>query len=422
MRGKAGAGMQDSARGMARDVPRSRRRRGPPRAAILALAALAANCQASPSGSAAADDAADFRRQGEYAGTFGTPPAGLGAQVIARGNGSFTAVFLSGGLPGAGWDSQGRAEAEGDMRGDTVFFPAPAAGGYAARIAPDGSFLAGTTPQGDSFSLAKIMRESPTLGAPAPERALVLFDGKDLSAFVAGTAALDSGLLLPQGSAGSGAVTMRSFGDFSLHLEFLVPFMPDHTGQARGNSGVYLQGRYELQILDSFGLDIFRTDAAASQECGAFYQLAAPGLNMSFPPLSWQTYDVDFVRARFDSAGRNQVRPAVVTVRLNGVAIHSGRELAANTLLGDPVGPAAGPLRFQAHGDPVKFRNIWIVENPAASVRPAPPGRAAGSRGDLGGAALPADRVRADGKKTEAWSAGSPWFPGSAAGASAKWR
>lgn len=338
---------------------------------LIGLALLAVRCQASPS--AVAETAADSKFQGEFAGTAVSGGAALGAQVVANGNGAFTAVFLPGGLPGAGWDTAaGRSQMAGSSQGDSVLFPPAGTLGYTASISPDGSTLKGKTPQGAAFALPRVARQSPTLAAAPPANALVLFDGKDLSAFVAGSASLDSGLLLPQGSASSGAVTKRSFGNFTLHLEFLEPFMPEHTGQARGNSGVYLQGRYELQILDSFGLDIHRGNPGEeTQECGAFYQLVGPRLNMSLPPLAWQTYDVEFTKARFDSAGKTQVQPARVTVRLNGVIIHESQDLKNNTLLGDPAGPGDGPLRFQAHGDPVRFRNIWIVEDGGTPILPA---------------------------------------------------
>lgn len=361
---------------------------------VFASAALALRCQASPAAPAAPADAAqDFAYQGEYAGALGAGGARLGAQIVARGQGRFTAVFLSGGLPGAGWDQAGRSEIAGSLQADGVHFPAPAAGGYAAVLSADGATLAGTTPQGEAFALPKARRESPTLGAAPPAGALVLFDGRDLDAFVKGSAVLDSGLLLPQGSASSGAVTTRAFGSFTLHLEFREPFMPDYAGQARGNSGVYLQGRYELQILDSFGLDILRDGpGGATQECGAFYQLVAPRLNMSLPPLAWQTYDVGFAKAVFDSAGKTLLAPAKVTVRLNGVLIHENQELKSSTLLGDPVSAADGPIRFQAHGDPVVYRNIWIVEGDPSPIRPAP---RTGSRAP--GAAFPAgDQARSD--------------------------
>jgi hypothetical protein len=342
---------------------------------LLGLAILAVRCQASPS--SIAETPSDFKFQGEFAGQIASAGAALGAalgaQVVANGNGAFTAVFLPGGLPGAGWDTTAvRSQSAGSLQGDSVLFPPAGTLGYSASISPDGSTLNGKTPQGAPFALPRVARQSPTLAAAPPANALVLFDGKDLSAFVAGSASLDSGLLLPQGSASSGAVTKKSFGDFTLHLEFLEPFMPDHTGQARGNSGVYLQGRYELQILDSFGLDIHRGNPGEeTQECGAFYQLVGPRLNMSLPPLTWQTYDIEFTKARFDSAGKTQLQPARVTVRLNGVAIHENQDLKNNTLLGDPAGPGDGPLRFQAHGDPVKFRNIWIVENTGTPILPA---------------------------------------------------
>jgi hypothetical protein len=344
---------------------------------VLGLAVLVLRCQASSS--ASSESGSDFSLQGEYAGTLATGGASLGVQVVANGQGRFTAAFLTGGLPGAGWDGMGRSEGAGSSQSGGAGFPA-GAGGFSAALSSDGSVLNGKS-QGDSFSLRKVLRQSPTLLAPAPANATVLFDGGNLDAFVKGTAVLDSGLLLPQGSASSGAVTTRAFGDFTLHLEFREPFMPDNTGQARGNSGVYLQGRYELQILDSFGLDIHRGAAGEeTQECGAFYQLVGPRLNMSFPPLSWQTYDVVFTKAVFDSAGKVQLKPALVTVRLNGVLIHENQELKANTLLGDPVTSADGPIRFQAHGDPVKFRNIWIVEGAGTPIRPALPKQRMGGR------------------------------------------
>jgi hypothetical protein len=377
---------------------------------LLALGLLAVRCQASPS--AVADVTSDSKFQGEFAGQT-VSGAALGAQVVANGNGAFTAVFLPGGLPGAGWDTAaGRSQMTGSSQGDSILFPPAGTIGYIASISPDGSTLNGKTPQGSAFALPRVARQSPTLAAAPPANALVLFDGKDLSAFAAGSASLDSGLLLPQGSASSGAVTKKSFGDFTLHLEFLEPFMPDHTGQARGNSGVYLQGRYELQILDSFGLDIHRGNPGEeTQECGAFYQLVGPRLNMSLPPLAWQTYDIEFAKARFDSAGKTQVQPARVTVRLNGVAIHENQDLKNNTLLGDPAGPGDGPLRFQAHGDPVKFRNIWIVENGGTPILPALRKRPhTGARIGIARSAGPG-LATLDGRKAAGFSSSGFYYP-----------
>lgn len=332
--------------------------------------AIYPGCQATPT--SVSELASDLKFQGEYAVPSDSAGVRLGIQVVAKGQGAFTAVILPGGLPGAGWNEGARIEQSGSVQGDSVVFPAQGTNAYGITLVPDGSRLNGKTPQGDSFRLDKVLRQSPTLGASPPTHAAVLFDGKDLSSFVSGSAVLDSGLLLPQGTTSSGATTLRTFGDFRLHLEFLIPFQPDRSGQARGNSGIYLQGRYELQILDSFGMDLLRGDGTtATRECGAFFELAGPRLNMSLPPLRWQTYDVDFTAARFDAEGKTQIQPALVTVRLNGVVIHENRELTRNTLLGDAVAPGKGPLRFQAHGDPVKFRNIWIVETETLGIRPS---------------------------------------------------
>jgi hypothetical protein len=130
--------------------------------------------------------------------------------------------------------------------------------------------------------------------------------------------------------------------------------MPEATGQFRGNSGVYLQGRYEIQVLDSFGL------AGESNECGAIYEQRAPRVNMSFPPLAWQSYDIDFEAAHFDASGA-KTADAVVTVRHNGVVIHDRVALEGPTGRGEPEGPEPGPLLLQDHWNPVVYRNLWLV-------------------------------------------------------------
>ena len=156
---------------------------------------------------------------------------------------------------------------------------------------------------------------------------------------------------------GSGSlVSKQKFTDFFLHIEFRTPFMPDQTGQKRGNSGVYLQGRYEVQILDSYGLE------GADNECGGIYQVARPRVNMCAPPLQWQTYDITFTAARFDTDGV-KLKPAQITVIHNGVPIHE------NLILPGPTGGALdrnenepGGIMLQDHGNLVQFRNIWVVE------------------------------------------------------------
>jgi hypothetical protein len=341
-----------------------------------------------------ADAGADFKIQGEYSGKIETVTP-MGVQVVALGDGQFKAVFLPGGLPGQGWNGKDRIEAPGSLQAGTATF---SGGGYSATIASEGASITGTTDKGALFTFNKAERKSPTEGAPAPSGAIVLFDGTGVAAWKDGTASMDlRKLFRPEGvTASAGAITRQSFQDFTLHLEFREPFMPAARGTQRGNSGVYLQGRYELQVLDSFGANL-ATGAdtmAPKRECGAFWEHVGPSLNMAYPPLSWQTYDIAFTAARFDNAGKRTSK-AVITVRWNGEVVHDKWNMADRTLAGDPEGPAAGPLRFQGYGDPVFYRNIWLVEG-AAPVKPRvrkSTGRAV--RGEDGGSFV---MTRADGK------------------------
>src|SRR5262249_13390904 len=196
--------------------------------------------------------------------------------------------------------------------------------------------------------LMQVQRSSRTLRKAPPPGAEVLFFGRDAREFTGGRVTFDHYLV-------AGADTKDAYGDFELHLEFRTPYMPSARGQGRGNSGVYVQQRYEVQVLDSFGLD------GADNECGSLYKQRAPLLNMAFPPLSWQTYDVDFTAPRFDSAG-TKTRNGRITVKHNGVVVQNDVELTAKTGGGSPEGPSPRPLRLQDHGNPVHFRNIWIVE------------------------------------------------------------
>ena len=148
--------------------------------------------------------------------------------------------------------------------------------------------------------------------------------------------------------------TKKEFDDFRLHLEFQVPPSPPSAReQGRGNSGVYLQGRYEVQILDSF-----RRPLRGRDDAGAIYGVRNARRNMSRPVGSWQSYDITFRAARFN--GDRKVAPARVSVRWNGVPVHRGVVLRRPTRLGAPEGPSAGPIVLQDHGRPVRYRNIWI--------------------------------------------------------------
>jgi hypothetical protein len=284
----------------------------------------------------------DFAVQGEYEGSIGTK-AKIGAQVIALGGGRFDAVIYTQGLPGAGWDGKTKVR----LHGETSDNAAHLKGKNFEGTVKDGLF-SGTAEDGVKFELKKVERKSPTLGATPPPGAIVLFDGKNTAAWRVGK--LEDGSLL-----GVPAITKETFEDFLLHIEFETPFMPRARGQGRGNSGVYLADQYEVQVLDSFGLE------GDDNECGGIYKAARPIVNMCFPPLTWQTYDVDFRVARFSPDGKTKKENAFVTVRHNGVPIHYNLELKSATPGGHRSDEHPGPIFLQDHGNPVRFRNIWIL-------------------------------------------------------------
>jgi len=202
------------------------------------------------------------------------------------------------------------------------------------------------------FELKKLRKVSPTLGAKPPEGAIVLFDGKDYSKWV--TTKDDKDVPNPWKPVGdamevrNGNIhTKQQFRDFKLHLEFRTPLEPTHRGQGRGNSGVYLPGGNEIQVLDSFGLP------PSHRDCGGFYGQAAPLVNACLPPEEWQTYDVTYIAPRFDKSGEC-IKNARVTVVHNGINIH------------DQFQPRRKPVReggilLQDHGNKVRYRNIWLV-------------------------------------------------------------
>jgi hypothetical protein len=209
------------------------------------------------------------------------------------------------------------------------------------------------------FELRQTQRISPALGKRPPTGAVILFDGSNLDAWESQNAGqavkwkmLPSGVVEVAG--GGNIISKEKFGDHQLHVEFRLPYMPREFGQARGNSGVYLQSRYEVQVLDSYGLE------GADNECGGIYQVARPLVNMCAPPLQWQTYDITFHAARLDANGR-KVTSARITVVHNGVVIHDNLELPRVTggAVSEQEGQSAG-LMLQDHGNPVQFRNVWV--------------------------------------------------------------
>lgn len=291
---------------------------------------------------------ADYPLQGEFAGSFQNDEGEIkfGVQVIALGNGKFRAVGLPGGLPGDGWTRENRVEVESEtVNGQPVF-----KNDHSTTVLTKDA-LDIQTPGGEPITkLKRLERKSPTLGAKPPEGAVVLFDGKSADNFEGGK--VENGLLLP------GITSKQKFGDCTLHLEFMLSYMPNARGQGRSNSGCYIQGRHEVQILDSFGLE------GKIDECGAIYNVAKPGVNMCFPPLAWQTYDIDYTAAKYEDD--KKTANAKMTVRHNGVVIHRDVEIPdATRAAPQKEGPGPGPIYIQDHSNPLRFRNIWVVEKKA---------------------------------------------------------
>ena len=191
-----------------------------------------------------------------------------------------------------------------------------------------------------------------------PENAVQIFNNQDVSNWTQrnGDAAnwivQDGVVAVNEGD----IMTQERFADFFLHLEFMTPDMPDATGQAKGNSGVFLQGRYEIQVLDSYGIE-----TPGKGDCGAIYDQYAPLVNACKPPLEWQTYDVCFRSARVSENGE-VLEKTRLTVLQNGIVIHNNVELPGVTVLAidEQVGNP-GPILLQDHGNDVKYRNIWVL-------------------------------------------------------------
>lgn len=315
----------------------------------------------------------DFKIQGEYVGTAGEDK--LGCQVIALGDGAFQAVLLPGGLPGEGWDGRSKILCDGKLDGAiAVFVPTEGERKYLAKPANEFSATSMFPPQGQKqvtatidggkmtgqidgkteFQLKRVERKSPSLGIKPPENAIALFDGSNTEEWTRGRLDKETGFL---NTDGSDILTKRKFNNYVMHVEFLLPYRPEARGQGRGNSGFYQVDHYEVQILDSFGLD------GKNNECGGVYTKAEPKLNMCLPPLAWQTYDVEFTNAVAENG--KKVKNARMTLRHNGVVIHDDLEITGTTggSRNEPEG-TPGPIKLQGHGNPLQYRNIWIVEKP----------------------------------------------------------
>jgi hypothetical protein len=290
----------------------------------------------------------------------------LVAQVIALGKGTYRANFFR----EFDMRQEPLAVLEGRRDGETVRFAGQGRAQdveFEVKAEIAGGKLAGTFEgqnESGSFSLEKVIRLSPTLGQKPPAGAMVLFNGKNFDQWkhpnkkegedLVKWELVDGAMRVKRGT--GSIITRKEFTDVKLHIEFRTPFMPDARGQGRGNSGVYLQGRYEVQVLDSYGLE------GRDNECGGIYSVKAPLVNMCAPPTQWQTYDITFRAPRFDSAGERVSGP-ILTVLHNGVLIQDKTEAKGPTtaaLGGKPTKPAG--VYLQDHGNPVQYRNIWLVE------------------------------------------------------------
>jgi hypothetical protein len=226
-----------------------------------------------------------------------------------------------------------------------------------------GSMGVGLAQYGD-ISDVKILKpeDKEDVKSPSPpSRAIVLFDGKSLDNWErARRKGPAPWKLSPDGSmqvAEDDIKTKQTFtGRFKLHVEFRVPYMPKASGQGRGNSGVYVQGRYEVQVLDSYGLK------SQDNDCGGIYGIAAPLVNACKAPTIWQSYDIEFQAPTCEDG--KKTAPAVMSVLHNGIKIHDKVKITLDNttagLGGDPCTP--GPIMLQNHGNPVQYRNIWLLQ------------------------------------------------------------
>jgi len=317
---------------------------------IVALAAAAA---------LPAMAADDDKVMGVYEGAFdggGWDGKTIRAQVRAESKFAQTAVIKIGDgtqevrveVPGKG--REGRFTFTGEVDLGALGGKAEVSG----KIASETFTGAIKTKKEAAFTLKRSFPEPPTRGMAAPEGAVALYDGTNLDQH---WNLVPHWCPQPDGSVqicNTNLQTKEEFGSGLYHIEFMPPFLPEERGQGRGNSGCYILGRYEVQVLDNFGW------APKDNLCGGIYQKAVPIADAVLPPLQWQTYDITFTAAQYDAAG-SKTANARITLVHNGVTVHDDVELDSPTPGGvsDQDAPK-GPLFFQDHGNTVKFRNIWF--------------------------------------------------------------
>jgi len=211
--------------------------------------------------------------------------------------------------------------------------------------------------------------------ARPPRGAKILFGGKDLAEWARRNKADEApGWIIAEGEVtvkpGTGdIVTKEKFSDYQLHVEFQIPYLPDKHSQERGNSGVYQQGQFEIQVLDAY-----QNETYGKGGCASIYGFKDPDKNVAKPPREWQTYDITYRAPRFDAAGKMTEHPRI-TLLWNGVKVHDNVEITCGptaSSLGGEITPT-GPIMLQDHGCEVKYRNIWIKPLSAKEVDKALP-------------------------------------------------
>jgi len=295
-----------------------------------------------------------FEFQGEYTGQLDLNGDGVkqdaSLQAAIYGENRIRGLFITDRLPG---DTERtiRGDQMHTVRGNALGGGLMLSGAYPLRFIYDSGRFNAIDEEGNSRGyLERTVRESPTMGMRPPQDAVVLFDGSSLDHWDENTRMTDDGLLI------QGARTASDYGDIHLHVEAKLGFMPNSASQGRSNSGIYIQNRYELQIIDSFGL------VPHISGNGSLYNESAPRVNKSLPPLTWQTYDVYFRAPRFDEAG-NKTENARITAYLNGILVQDDVELERGTGAGGQREEVAkAELYLQDHTGPVRFRNVWLVE------------------------------------------------------------
>jgi hypothetical protein len=237
-----------------------------------------------------------------------------------------------------------------------IFSPRTMITMLSATIAGGALWAAEEYKSGKVWPVPKVVDPGPVGGPPAD--AIVLFDGKDLLQWEGAEQwRIEDGAAIV---GGSDIKTKQAFGDCQLHVEWAAPSEATGSGQGRGNSGVYLQGLYEIQVLDSYNNETYPDGQA-----GALYKQAPPLVNASRQPGEWQTYDIIFTAPRCDAEGK-LLKPGYLTMLHNGVLIHTHTEIEGTTAWDQAptytTHPEKLPLLLQHHRNPVRFRNIWIRE------------------------------------------------------------